>query len=107
LVLVGIAVALDLGGAAWSRTQAAALNLTIAAAVLANVAHWNGYRAEQLRSWWFPTIYEQTAALKSSLADGRPLRYLRPAYLDFYRFTLSVSPVFRAGAAAKPVGDAP
>jgi multisubunit Na+/H+ antiporter MnhC subunit len=107
LVLVGIVVALDLGGAAWSRTRAAALNLTIAAAVLANVAHWNGYRAAQLRSWWFPTVYEQTAALKSSLADSRPLWYLTPEYLGFYRFTLSVSPVFRAGADAKPAGDAP
>jgi len=107
LVLVGIVVALDLGGSEWSRTRAASLNLAIAAAVLANVAHWNGYRAAQLRSRWFPTVYEQTAALKSSLAGTHPLWYLTPEYLGLYQFTLLVSPVFRAGADAKPAGDAP
>ena len=98
LLLAGIAVAFGLGATGWSRARVAALNLVLAAVVVANVTQWDGYRTSQLRSRWFPTVYEQSDALKSSLADTRPAWYLTPEYRAFYQFCLSVSPVFRARA---------
>jgi hypothetical protein len=72
----------------------------LAAMVVSNVLHWEGYRRAQLKSRWFPVVYAQTTALKESLADGRPRPSLSPEYIALYEVCLRLSPALRERAAA-------
>jgi hypothetical protein len=86
-------------------TRTLAVNVLLAAAVASNVSHWDDYRAVQLRSRWFPTVYHQTSALKDSLKEGRPRLFLNPEYAGFYDFCLTLSPALRSRAAGPRVAD--
>jgi hypothetical protein len=66
---------------------------------VANVAHWPRNREVSLHSDWFPKIHDQTARLKTSLAEGRADPQLWGAYREFLHFAWDRSPAFAARAA--------
>jgi hypothetical protein len=106
-MILGIAiVAFAKLGAGWSRRQSTVMLVLLAAMVVSNVLHWEGYRRAQLKSRWFPVVYAQTTALKESLADGRPRPSLSPEYIALYEVCLRLSPALRERAAAhiQPAG---
>jgi hypothetical protein len=100
-MILGIAlVAFAKLGAGWGRRQSTVMLVLLAAMVVSNVLHWEGYRRAQLKSRWFPVVYAQTTALKESLADGRPRPSLSPEYIALYEVCLRLSPALRERAAA-------
>ena len=73
-------------------TRTWAVNVLLAMAIAGNVASWDDYLRLQLRSRWFPVMYDQNLALKASLADGRMRWYLDSAHQRFYQFSHSLEP---------------
>ena len=73
LCLVGAVVFLERLLAGATSTRVWAVNVILAVAIIGNVASWDDYLRMQLRSRWFPVMYEQNLALKASFADGRML----------------------------------
>jgi hypothetical protein len=68
------------------------VGLLLVIMIISNVYHWGGYKTMMLQAPWFPTIYEQSSALKKSLQEGRPNRLLYGAYKTFYHYCVSLSP---------------
>jgi hypothetical protein len=90
LCLTGAVVFLQLLLSKGSPARVWIVNLLLAVAVVGNVASWDDYFRLQLRSRWFPVMYEQNLALKASFADGQPRWYLDSAHQLFYRFCRSL-----------------
>jgi hypothetical protein len=90
LCLVGAVAFLQRLLSKGSSARAWAVNLLLAVAVVGNVASWDDYFRIQLRSRWFPVMYEQNLALKASFAEGRMRWYLDSAHQLFYRFCRSL-----------------
>ena len=92
LCLVGAVVFLERLLAGATATRVWAVNVILAVAIIGNVASWDDYLRMQLRSRWFPVMYEQNLALKASFADGRMRWYLDSAHQSFYQFCRSLAP---------------
>jgi len=92
LCLVGAVVFLERLLARATPTRTWAVNVLLAMAIAGNVASWDDYLRMQLRSRWFPVMYDQNLALKASLADGRMRWYLDSAHQRFYQFSHSLEP---------------
>lgn len=90
LCLTGAVVFLQRLLSTGSSARVWTVNLLLAVAIVGNVASWDDYFRLQLRSRWFPTMYEQNLALKASFADGQPRWYLDSAHQLFYRFCRSL-----------------
>ncbi|MBA2258192.1 MAG: hypothetical protein H0W18_04810, partial [Acidobacteria bacterium] len=82
----------------WSTARTVVLSVVLVAMAIGNVVHWKDYRRAQLRSHWFPSVYTQNAALKSSFADGRPRPSLSPEFFAFFEFWRMRSPALRERA---------
>jgi hypothetical protein len=91
ILLLGMALAADRllrHGVAGRRTIAIAL----AALIAGNVLHWRGHRDVALAAPWFPIVYGQSTALKSSLRDRVPSPELDEEYRNFYDFAVTRLP---------------
>lgn len=60
------------------------VNAILLCLVVGNIAGWNGYKRQMLSAAWFSISYEQTAALRRSLAQGRRDPQLAGPYVSFF-----------------------
>ena len=95
LCLVGALVFVNRLLARAPALRAWTVNAILALAIVGNVASWDDYLRLQLRSRWFPVMYEQNLALKASLAEGRMRWYLDAAHQRFYEFCRMLEPPTR------------
>lgn len=82
----------------WSTARTMVLSVVLVAMAIGNVVQWKDYRRAQLKSLWFPSVYTLNAALKASLADGRPRPSLSPEFFAFFEFWRMRSPALRERA---------
>ena len=92
LCLVGAVVFIDRLLTSASAVRVWTVNAILAVAIAGNVTSWDDYLRMQLRSRWFPVMYEQNLALKASLADGQMRWYLDAAHQRFYEFCRTLQP---------------
>jgi hypothetical protein len=92
LLMAGALVLINrlLAGARSSRVMV--VNTALALTVVLNVLSWDDFFSMQMKSRWFPVLYEQNVALKASLAEGRARWYLAGPYAAFYRFCSDPDP---------------
>lgn len=84
-----IALLVTLAGAAattWSSRRLYVASAVLALVAVANVLRWDDYDRAQAHLRWTFELNEQNAALRSSLAEGRPSPMLLPEYRAFYEF---------------------
>jgi hypothetical protein len=68
-----------------SSRRVLVVNALLLCLVVGNIAAWSGYRRQMLAAEWYPISYQQSAALRQSLALGRPDPQLREPYLTFFQ----------------------
>ena len=86
LLIAGALVLINRLIASAPASRARLVNATLAMAVVLNVLSWDDFFGVQMKSKWFPVLYEQNVALKASLGEGRPRWYLAGPYAAFFRF---------------------
>ncbi|MGH9203766.1 MAG: hypothetical protein ACRD2A_21270, partial [Vicinamibacterales bacterium] len=98
-LITALVAALSFVAGGWQAPRRIALNVVLAAIVIANVVRWDDNLRLQRQSEWFTTVHTESYILKRSLADGRAYS-THAGYLPFYDYCLKLSPALRARAEA-------